>query len=148
MFRRLALADVDAAAIVHRSAFDHAVPWLAGLHTREEDRRFFRERVLQKCDVWGAVENGRVVGIVAFRNEWIDQLCVLPHAQRRGVGTELLNIAKRSWARLHLWTFQRNVQARLFYEARQFVMVKETDGLGNEEKEPDALYLWVQPHGG
>ena len=43
---------------------------------------------------------------------------------------------------LHLWTFQRNAQARRFYEARGFALVKETDGAANEEKEPDALYLW------
>ena len=45
---------------------------------------------------------------------------------------------------LHLWTFQRNAQARRFYEARSFALVKETDGAGNEEKEPDALYLWTR----
>ncbi|WP_430640587.1 hypothetical protein [Bradyrhizobium brasilense] len=30
--RRLVLADMDAAARVHRAAFDQALPWLAGLH--------------------------------------------------------------------------------------------------------------------
>jgi hypothetical protein len=33
------------------------------------------------------------------------------------------------------------VQARRFYEARGFALIQETDGTGNEEKEPDALYL-------
>ena len=28
---------MDAAAAVHRAAFDQALPWLAGLHTPEED---------------------------------------------------------------------------------------------------------------
>ena len=45
---------------------------------------------------------------------------------------------------LHLWTFQRNAQARRFYEARGFALVKETDGAANEEKEPDARYLWTR----
>jgi len=31
-----------------------------------------------------------------------------------------------------------------FYEARGFALVRETDGSGNEEKEPDALYLWTR----
>jgi putative acetyltransferase len=43
---------------------------------------------------------------------------------------------------LHLWTFQRNDRARRFYEGRGFVLVRQTDGSGNEEKEPDALYVW------
>ena len=38
--------------------------------------------------------------------------------------------------------YPRNAQARRFYEARGFALVKETDGAANEEKEPDALYLW------
>ena len=67
---------------------------------------------------------------------------MLPTAQRRGIGTDLLDVAKSKFARLQLWTFQRNGQARRFYEARGFVLVEETDGAGNEEREPDARYLW------
>jgi GNAT superfamily N-acetyltransferase len=69
---------------------------------------------------------------------------VLPEAQGQGVGTALLDVAKRAVARLQLWTFQRNAQARRFYEARGFVVVEQTDGTGNEEKEPDARYLWTR----
>jgi hypothetical protein len=43
---------------------------------------------------------------------------------------------------LRLWTFQRNRDARRFYERQGFTLVKETDGSANEEKEPDAMYLW------
>jgi hypothetical protein len=43
-----------------------------------------------------------------------------------------------------LWTFQRNAQARRFYEARGFACIEETDGAGNEEKEADARYLWTR----
>ena len=39
-------------------------------------------------------------------------------------------------------TFQRNANARRFYEARGFALVRQTDGSDNEEKEPDALDLW------
>ncbi len=41
-----------------------------------------------------------------------------------------------------LWTFQQNLRARAFYEARGFVLVQLTDGSDNEEKTPDALYAW------
>jgi GNAT superfamily N-acetyltransferase len=85
-----------------------------------------------------------MTGILAFREGWIDQLYVLPTAQGRGIGTQLLRIAQRSFDRLQLWTFQRNTQARRFYGARGFVLVEETDGARNEEKEPDALYLWTR----
>jgi putative acetyltransferase len=144
MLKRLELADMDAAALVHRTAFDAALPWLAGLHTPAEDRSFFRERVFTACDVWGAFENAEMAGMIAFRQDWIDQLYVLPQHQARGFGTDLLRIAQAEQARLQLWTFQRNAPARHFYEARGFVLQRETDGAGNEEKEPDALYLWTR----
>jgi GNAT superfamily N-acetyltransferase len=142
MLRKLDLADMDAAAAVHRAAFDQVLPWLTGLHTPEEDLQFFRERLFATCEIWGAADGSALVGIIAFREGWIDQLYVLPTAQRRGIGTRLLAVAQDRFARLQLWTFQRNTQARQFYESRGFVLVEETDGSGNEELEPDARYLW------
>jgi GNAT superfamily N-acetyltransferase len=144
MLRQLELADMDNAARVLRTTFDHALPWLAGLHTPEEDRWFFRERVFGTCQVWGAFDGVMIIGIIAFRQDWIDQLYVLPTAQGRGIGSELLQVAQNSFDRLQLWTFQRNGQARRFYQARGFALVRETDGAGNEEREPDALYLWTR----
>jgi GNAT superfamily N-acetyltransferase len=144
MLRRLELADMDAAAQVLRASFDRALPWLAGLHTPAEDRWFFRERVFKACEVWGAFESAAMVGVLAFRKDWIDQLYVLPDAQGRGTGTGLVRVAQDAFDRLQLWTFQRNVRARRFYEARGFALVTETDGARNEEKEPDALYLWTR----
>jgi GNAT superfamily N-acetyltransferase len=110
----------------------------------DEDRSYFGEHVFQKCEVWGALDNTRLIGIIAFREGWIDHLYVLPNAQGHGVGTALLDVAKSAFSPLHLWTFQRNAQARRFYETRGFVLIKETDGTTNEEKEPDALYRWAR----
>jgi putative acetyltransferase len=125
--RRLELEDMIAAAGVHRAAFDERLPWLAGRHTAGEDLGYFQDRV---------------VGIIAFRERWIDQLYVLPHAQKRGVGTSLLRIAQANFSELSLWTFQRNQSAHRFYEAHGFAMVGRTDGGANEEHEPDVLYRW------
>jgi GNAT superfamily N-acetyltransferase len=145
MLRRLELVDMEIAARVHRAAFDDALPWLSGLHTPQEDRRFFEQRMFRTCDLWGAFRDSEMVGMIAFREDWIDQLYVLPDTQGRGVGTQLLQVAKDAFPRLQLWTFQRNRRARDFYEARGFALLKETDGADNAEKEPDALYLWTRP---
>jgi putative acetyltransferase len=146
MLRRLELEDMDRAAAVHRASFDHALPTLAGLHTPEEDRWFFRERVFAICQLWGHLDNQELVGIIAFREGWIDQLYVLPSLQGRGIGTALLKIAQSRFPSLSLWTFQRNAAARRFYERHGFTLVKETDGSANDEKEPDALYCWPSNH--
>jgi GNAT superfamily N-acetyltransferase len=133
---------MDAAAIVHRTALLGAMPMFQGLHTPDEDRWYFREIVFQTCEIWGAFDESSLVGIIAFRKDWIDQLYVAPGVQRRGVGTVLLNIARSALSELYAWTFQRNRVARNFYEARGFTKIKETDGAENEEREPDVLYLW------
>ena len=135
---------MDAAALVRRTAFEHTLPWLAGLHTPKEDQWFFRERLFRTNVLWGAFGDTHMTGIIAFREDWVDQLYVLPRSQRGGIGTELLRVAQREIPRLHLWVFQRNAQARRFYEQRGFVLIEETDGAGNEEKEPDALYRWTR----
>ena len=142
MLRRLELDDMDRAAVVHRASFDHALPTLTGLHTPEEDRWYFRERVFAACELWGWFDNQDLVGIIAFRDGWIDQLYVLPSSQSVGIGTALLGIARSRFPHFSLWTFQRNANARRFYERHGFTLVRETDGSANAEKEPDALYEW------
>src|SRR5215831_18900224 len=104
MLRPLALTDMGAAARVHRAAFDQAMPWLVGLHTPNEDRWFYRERVFPTCRVWGRFDGDELSGIIAYRDGWIEQLYVLPAFHGHGVGTELLDIAKGASERLELWT--------------------------------------------
>ena len=140
--RKLELIDMDAAALVHRAALLGAMPMFERLHTPEEDRRYFREIVFRTCEIWGAFNQSALIGIVAFRPNWIDQLYVAPGIQRRGVGTALLGIAGSAFSELYAWTFQRNTIARNFYESRGFTKIKETDGANNEEREPDVLYFW------
>ncbi len=144
VLRKLSRDDMDQAAIVHRAAFDERLPWLSGRHTPDEDRAFFRERVFAECQVWGRIDDG-LIGFIAFRTGWIDQLYVLPRQQGQGVGRALLDVAKEASPDLMLWTFQRNAPARSFYEKHGFVAVEETDGRGNEEREPDVLYRWRRP---
>ena len=113
MLRQLSLADMDQAATVHRRSFDHALPTLARLHTPEEDRWFFRERLFTAYQLWGCLDDHELIGIIAFREGWIDQLYVLPSAQGQGVGRALLRSAQGVHRELSLWTFQRNTGATL-----------------------------------
>ena len=146
MLRRLAIDDMDRTAVVHRMSFDQALPTLAGLHTPDEDRWFFRERVFATCQLWGYFDEEELIGFIAFREGWIDQLYVLPSLQGRGIGTALLQVAQSRSGRLSLWTFQRNKNARRFYEKHGFMLVEQTDGARNEEKDPDAMYSWLPDH--
>jgi len=142
MLRRLAIEEADQAAAVLRASFDEALPTLAGLHTPDQDRWFVRERLFAECQIWGYFNDEELVGIIAFREGWIDQLYILPTWQRRRIGTALLQVAQDRFDRLSLWTFQRNKTARGFYEKHGFVAIRETDGSRNEEKDPDVMYSW------
>ena len=142
MLRQLAIDDMDSAAVVLRMSFDEAFPDLAGRHTPDEDRWFFRERMFATCWLWGYFDGKELLGFIAFREGWIEQLYVLPSSQGRGIGTALLQVAQSESGHLSLWTFLRNKNARRFYEKHHFILVKETDGTRNEEKEPDAMYSW------
>ncbi len=131
----------DEVARVYRIAYDERLPWLAGRHTPEQDRWFFRERVLVELDLIGAFAEDRLVGFIAFRDGWIDQLYVLPDWQSQGIGSALLAAVQAQFSRLELVAFQRNSAARAFYLARGFRLVCERDG-DNEEREPDGLFAW------
>ncbi len=145
--RRLSVDDMDAVAGIYRQSFDERLPWLSGIRMREEDRLFFRETVFPQCDLWGAIENGRIVGFAALRQGWIDHLYVLPEYQSRGVGSALLSHCQAQAAELQLWTFQQNCGANRFYESHGFERVRTTENTGNGEKEPDALYRWKRAPG-
>jgi len=141
LIRRATVDESDDVASVHRVSKETAMSFLPLLHTPDEDCIFFRTRVFPSCEVWVANDDG-IVGFIAFRDGWVDHLYVLPNYVRRGYGRALLDKAKERNSRLQLWTFQRNLNAIGFYKANGFRLVRETDGAGNEEREPDALFTW------
>ena len=139
--------DADALAVILRAAMRGAMPWLPELHTPEDDRRFLRNDVLPEKEVWVAESDGGISGFTALGtrgdHDFMEHLYIAPEHQRRGVGTALMERAKERRPRgFRLWVFQRNVGAREFYERHGFRVVEFTDGSGNEEREPDALYEW------
>ena len=142
ILRRATAADAQAIATVHRTAMRVSLPFLPKLHTAEEDLRFFAERFLPVYEVWVAEDGGQIEGYVGFDADWVHHLYVHPDAQGRRIGPQLLALALADGRTRRLWTFQQNDRARRFYEARGFTLVQLTDGSGNEEKTPDALYEW------
>jgi putative acetyltransferase len=140
--RRADARDSSQVAELFRLTRTESLPHLPVLHTPEEDRSFFEERVFRDCDVWVAEREGLIVGFCAFRDGWIDHLYVHPAHHDQGLGSALLGKAMETYPALKLWVFQQNVRARRFYDARGFALVETTDGQNNEEREPDALYSW------
>ena len=135
--------DGPALATILRTCFRVSLPFLPELHTADEDRAFTAARLATPDPVWVAEAEGAAVGFITFRDGWIDHLYVHPDHQGRAFGPALLAKALEDGRPKQLWTFQQNIRARRFYEARGFRPVEFTDGAGNEEKTPDVRYLWV-----
>jgi GNAT superfamily N-acetyltransferase len=145
ILRRATAADAQAVAVVHRTAMRVSLAFLPELHSAADDLLFFSERFLPANEVWVAEVDAKIVGYVGFDETWINHLYVLPDFQGQGIGPALLGKALANARPMQLWTFQENRRARTFYEGRGFRLVKLTDGAGNEEKTPDALYEWRPP---
>lgn len=133
---------LQAAATIRRVALWQRLPWLPDLHTPGEEEQYWRMHLLPNCTILGAAMGNRLVGIIAYGDDWIEQLYVLPDFQGMGIGSLLLGCAKEEMDEIRLWTFQRNIGARAFYERHGFSIEEETDGADNEEKEADVRYHW------
>ena len=142
--RRMSPEDLHATVEVWvRSRWD-AQPWLEERmgYTDEDNLRFFRTTVAERNEIWVAVEQGAVVGVLALGLSEVDLLYVDPPIQGRGIGTALLDRAKQLRpGGFTLYTHQRNERARAFYERRGFRAV----AFGTSpapESEPDVKYAW------
>ena len=99
--------------------------------------------IAARHEIWVIEDQGRVMGFAGLSSDWLDHLYVDPMSQGRGFGTMLLERVKELQPEgTRLWVFQKNVGARRFYERHDFRLERLTDGSGNMEHEPDALYAW------
>jgi GNAT superfamily N-acetyltransferase len=116
------------------------------VHPDDDVRRWIRQRLIPAGGVTVAVVDEQVIGFLASSTKdcsWIDHLYLHPVWVGRGIGTRLLEHARRELSPpIRLYTFQCNESARRFYERRGFQAIAFGDGSGNEEQCPDVLYEW------
>jgi ribosomal protein S18 acetylase RimI-like enzyme len=144
IIRRGAAADTEVATqiyLVSRTAAGPAFP--PNIHSDDETLEFVREVVMATREPWLAIVDDTPVGLLVLDGDDIDWLHVLPEAQGQGVGSALLGHAQSLRPNgLALWTYTSNTPAQRFYERHGFVIVRETDGAGNEDHAPDIRYAW------
>ena len=113
------------------------------VHTDDEVLCWIAERVVPHTELWVADDDGgALVGLLVLDQDRVDQLYVEPTLTGRGIGSELVGLAKRARPKgLRLWTFESNLGAQRFYERHGFRPIERTAG-DNEEGAPDILYVW------
>ena len=146
--RRATESDARAAADLWLRAREAAVGAIPPpVHDDKDVRAWFASHVVRDTELWLAEDaESKLAGILVLDGQWLDQLYVEPTMTGRGVGSKLVELAKRARPEgLRLWTFASNVGAQRFYERHCFVAIRRTDGRDNEEGAPDILYAWGKP---
>jgi GNAT superfamily N-acetyltransferase len=142
--------DARAAADLYLRAREAALGAIPpGVHDADDVRGYFASHIVGECELWVAVdEGGALAGILVLDGDWVDQLYVDPPRTGHGIGSSLLDVAKRERPHgLKLWTFQSNGGAQRFYLRHGFVEADRTDGRDNEERAPDILYVYESAPG-
>jgi hypothetical protein len=98
---------------------------------------------LSSRDVWVVEEDDTVVAFANLTPTWLDGLYVAPGAQRSGLGSQLLDVAKSvPPGGFDLWVFEMNTPARGFYRRHELVELERTDGSTIEDQAPDVKMVW------
>jgi GNAT superfamily N-acetyltransferase len=141
--RRAHVEDAAATADVWLRSRAGSIPAIPGpVHTSEEVHDHFERVIFATQEVWVAETGGTVVALLVLDEGWIEHLYVDPDYCGKGIGSRLLDIAKREQpGGLELWTFESNTGARRFYERHGFTVTGATPG-DNEERAPDVCYAW------
>ena len=110
--RRGGPADAGAAAEVwlrarREGAAAGTIP--APVHDDDDVRGYFGTHVVEACELWLAEQGTGVAGLLVLHGEWLEHLYVEPGLTGHGIGSRLLEVAKRERPDgLRLWTFAAN----------------------------------------
>ncbi|MET9694707.1 GNAT family N-acetyltransferase [Streptomyces sp. NPDC006514] len=146
LLRRADNADAHPAADLWLRSFAAALPTVRCAHDAADVRDWFARVLVPQYETWVAVTGTSMVGLMVLGGQELKQLYLDPAWRGRGLGDRFMSLAKkRQPDGLALWTFQVNESAHRFYERHGFIAVERTDGVRNDEREPDVRYVWQPP---
>jgi len=98
-------------------------------HTDAEVREWIEKKLIPSTMLFLAENSEGIIGILSISADesygWIDNLYLDPNSTGHGVGTLLVEYAKRKLgAPIRLYTFQQNSRARKFYKDHGFVEIE------------------------
>ena len=75
--------------------------------------------------IWVYDDGGIVKGLIHIEGEEVKELYVDYFFQDRGIGSELIEFAKREYDVRFLWAIEKNTDAIRFYEAHGFRLTED-----------------------
>ncbi|WP_054177978.1 N-acetyltransferase [Trabulsiella odontotermitis] len=118
----------------------HAHPFIDESYWHESEA-LVRDVYLPAAVTWVWEEGGEVKGFVSvMESQFVGALFVAPDAERRGIGSALLNHVKQHFPELSLEVYQKNSRAVNFYHALGFRI--EDSAWQEETGHPTWIMRW------
>ena len=119
MIRKYRPGDRDAVLGVWAAASTLAHPFLDE-EFLEQERREIRNTHLPNAETWVWESEGRVVGFISLIGIEVGAIFVEPGLQRSGIGSALMDHARRLRGKLEVEVFSENEIGRAFYASPDF----------------------------
>lgn len=133
-------SEVTPVVQMWRESFEFGVG-LTDSNPIEAQIEYFWNEIAPNNQVRVATLAGQTVGVLASNSDSVNLLYVRVGFHRRGIGTQLLDLAKAdSKGSLWLYTFARNKNACAFYESQGFTVLQR--GFEPFWKLADVKFTW------
>lgn len=98
------------------------------------------KKVLPNAEIYVYVENEKIAGFIGLNDNYIEGIFIDSKYQYKGIGTALLNKAKKMKDELTLSAYKKNTKAIQFYLKNEFKIVEKN--IDKENDEVEYIMLW------
>ena len=91
----------------------------------ESHKGELRNKYLPIAETWVAEESGNLIGFISLIGNYIGALFIAATKQGKGVGTKLIEQARREKEHLNVGVYSKNIDARRFYIKKGFTYLSE-----------------------
>lgn len=98
------------------------------------------KKAIPNSKIYVYIIQNKIEGFIGINDDYIEGIFVNSENHNKGIGTELLNKAKKIKNRLTLYVYEKNKKAIKFYQKNGFKIIKEDIDKTTNEKE--YMMLW------
>lgn len=108
----------------------------------QENKEMMRSIYLPSSELYVSILNNAIVGFVALVDNCLAAIFVLPECQGEGVGSLLVEQAKKCRTQLSLNVYKKNTKSVAFYKSKGFVIVSQSVDKATGEEEFLMVFGW------